>query len=196
MTLLGVNDLQKYNTNNKATFYILFCCRCWASFVVVVCGREDRRDEWWMIYEVCVVRLRRRRQCDDDDDGRWLHRLHLPRTGQRRDNNDKGFIYIFSKVKIVHTTNTEFLKIPAQSFKGKKQAKQRERDGRRKRAVQLLELLNWNLNFLPEGTQRRTGRCTPPPTNNGHNSTTDAILSCKIIGPVYNTYRYNIDIVL
>ena len=37
--------------------------------------------------------------------------------------------------------------------------------------MQLLELLNWNLNFLPEGTQRRTGRCTPPPTNNDHATT-------------------------
>ena len=62
VTLLGVNDLQKYNTNNKATFYILFCCRCWPSFVVLVCGRKDWRDvDGCLMKSVCSV-------YDDDND--------------------------------------------------------------------------------------------------------------------------------
>ncbi len=68
MTLLGVNDLQKYNTNNKATFYILLSLLVVVSLSLSVGGRIGEMNE--MIDEVCVVCLRRRRQCDDDDDGR------------------------------------------------------------------------------------------------------------------------------
>jgi hypothetical protein len=46
-------------------------------------------------------------------------------------------------------------------------SKNKEREmGRARRAVKLFGTLIWILNFPPEGTQRRTGRCTPPPTNN------------------------------
>ena len=72
----------------------------------------------------------------------------------------------------------------------------RERDGKSREGSAAFWNLDLDSQFFSEGTQRRTGRCTPPPTNNGHNSTTDTILSSKIIGPVYDAYYYNMNIVL
>ena len=160
MTLLGVNDLQKYNTNNKATFYILFCCRCWSS-CRCRCLWEEGREKWWMIDEVCIVCLRRRqRQCDDDDDGRWLQRLHLPPTDNGNDNG--RVIYIGSKVRIVHTTNSMFLRIFRTRFQRLEQAKQREREtGRAERAVQPFGTWIWILNFLRGNTTSNRTLYTP-----------------------------------
>ena len=57
--------------------------------------------------------------------------------GQDKDNDDNRFIYIGSKVRIVHTTNSMFLRIFRTRFQRLEQAKQREREmGRAERAVQ------------------------------------------------------------
>ena len=70
--------------------------------------------------------------------------------GQDKDNDDNRFIYIGSKVRIVHTTNSMFLRIFRTRFQRLGQAKQREREmGRAERAVQPFGTLIWILNFPP-----------------------------------------------
>ena len=57
--------------------------------------------------------------------------------GQDNDDDDSRFIYIGSKVRIVHNTNSGFLRNFRSRFQWLEQAKQREREmGRAERAVQ------------------------------------------------------------
>ncbi len=68
VTLLRVNDLQKYNTNKSTTFQVLICCRCKSSCRCRCLWEEGsevmRWDDRWSLYSLftttATVRRRRR----------------------------------------------------------------------------------------------------------------------------------------
>ena len=141
--------------------------------------------EWWNDDRWCLCSL-----FNDDDDKRRRRRTIATATTPTTDGRDtirlqrQWLIYLFMKVQIVHTTNKRFLRIPAQGFKGEKQAKQREREWKRKEGSAALGTLSWNFNFPPREhnvEQDVVHPHQPTTITRQHNSI------CNI-GPVYNTY--------